>query len=168
VLGRRLFLPAPFLLGAPLLGPGVLHRALAAMASPAEALPVKPPATQVAFCVSSIGFRYLPAVDAQLLFAKDVENLLAILKAEDLLKNTTAYTVNDLQLYVLRSVAGDEPTPAEERDVVLLPPDTLLRDFVDDPVNRISPNNVGKVFVLVGPEGIHQRAFVIFHLLVFI
>jgi hypothetical protein len=162
LVGRRLFFPAPLLLGAPLLGSGVLHRALATMALPAEALLVKPPVTEVAFCVSSTDQTYLELdeAEAQEVLSSNFRRLLTLLTASARLD---ASAKTNTQLYVLRSVAGAVPTPAEERDVVLLPPDTLLRDFVDDPVNRISPNTVGKVFVLVGPEGIHQRALVIFH-----
>jgi hypothetical protein len=159
VLGRRLLSPAPLLLGAPLLGSGVPLRALATMASPAEALLVKRPATQVAFCVSSTDhiFLELKGADAQEVLSSNFFSLLTLLTASSRLDDSAT---TDTQLYVLRSVAGAEPTPAEERDVILLPPDTLLRDFVDNPVNCITPNNVGKVFVLVGPRDIQRRAFV--------
>ncbi len=92
---------------------------------------------------------------AEVLSASSVELLKMFVKDERLDTKAVATT----RLYVLRSVEGDEPTPLEERDVVELPVHVPLRDFVNNPVNKITPNSYGEVFLLVGPEDIRTRAF---------
>jgi hypothetical protein len=62
-----------------------------------------------------------------------------------------------MRVYVLRRVAGAEPTPLEEHDVVELPVDVPLAQLLADPAHgTLNPH--GKVFLLVGARGIHMRA----------
>jgi hypothetical protein len=68
------------------------------------------------------------------------------------------------ELLVVRSVAGCDPTAAEERDLVEWPKRLTLQEVMVQ--NKIAPNKDGEVFVLAGPARIGDRAFYLFVLLI--
>jgi hypothetical protein len=63
-------------------------------------------------------------------------------------------------LFVLRRVAGDEPTVLEERDGVYWPGEMPLYELIRK--HGITPNPDGVVFVLAGPFRFGDRALVMF------
>ncbi len=104
---------------------------------------------------STTGFAQLDNYDVEKLLSANQDELLSVLAGEHRMRPREW---DMMHIFVLRSVAGAEPTALEERDAVELPDHVPLGIFISNQANGITPSPHGKVFLLVGPRDILTRA----------